>query len=47
MWAGVIVLPEPAIDDDLDLLCGREAHRIEDLTAQGSVEALVVPVLPW
>ena len=46
MWAGVIVLSEPAIDDDLGLLFGREPLRIEDLTAQGSVKALVVPVLP-
>lgn len=46
MRADVIVLPEPAIDDDLGLFGGGELSRVEDLAAQGAVEALVVSILP-
>ena len=46
MRAGAVVLFEPGIDDDLGLLCRCEPLRIEDLSAQGNVEALVVAVLP-
>ena len=46
MWPGVVVLPEPVIDDDLGLRRCCEPFRIENLTAKGSVEAFVVAVLP-
>ena len=46
MRAGVVVLSEPVIDDDLSLLGRREPFGIEYLTAQRAVEPLVVPVLP-
>ena len=46
MRADVVVLSEPLIDDDLGLLCRHEPFGIEYLAAQGSIEALIVSVLP-
>lgn len=46
MGTRVIVLPEPVIDDDLNLHRCREPLGIEDLTTQGTVEALVISVHP-
>jgi len=46
VWAGVIVLPEPEIDDDLRLSSRREPLSIQDFAAQRAVEAFVVAVLP-
>ncbi len=46
MRAGVVVLVEPAIDDDLSLFRGCEPLGIEDFPAERSIETLVVPVLP-
>ena len=46
MGAGVVVLPEPVIDDDLSLLLCREPLRIENLSTESPVETLVVSVLP-
>ena len=46
MWADVIVLPEPLVDDDLSLLCRVEPFGIEHLVATGTVEAFIVSVLP-
>lgn len=46
MRAGVIVLPEPTVDDDLRLFGGGEPFRVEHLPAQGTVKALVVSILP-
>jgi len=42
----VVVLPEPLVDDDLSLLSRGEPLGIENLVAQGSVEAFVISVLP-
>ena len=41
MQSGTIVLSEPAIDDNLHPLCGREPVGIEHLAAQSSAEALI------
>ena len=46
MWTGVVVLPEPVIDDDLSLFRCGEPFGIEDFPAKGSVEPFVVSVLP-
>lgn len=46
MRAGVVVLSEPVIDDDLGLLGRREPLRIENLPPQCPIEPLVVSVLP-
>ena len=46
MWADVIVLSEPLVDDDLSLLCRVEPFGIEHLAAQCAVESFVVSVLP-
>ena len=46
MRPGVIVLPEPVIDDDLSLLGRREPLRIENLSPQCPIEPFVVSVLP-
>ena len=46
MRPGVIVLPEPVVDDDLGLLGRREPLRIENLSTQCTVESLIVAVLP-
>ncbi len=46
MGAGVVVLLEPAIDDDLRLFCRGEPLGVEDLAAEGSVEPFIVAVLP-
>ena len=46
MWTEVIVVFEPLFDDDLCQLSRREPFCIEPLAAKGSVEALVVSVLP-
>ena len=47
MWTEVIVLFEPLVDDDLCLLSRSDALCIEQLVANGSVEALDVSGLPW
>jgi len=46
MWTDEVVLSEPLVDDDLGLLCRREPFGIKHLAAQGSIEALIVSVLP-
>ena len=45
MRPGVIVLPEPLVDDDLGLLGRREPLRIENLSTQCPVEPRIVAVL--
>ena len=47
MRAGFVVLPEPAIDDDLGLLGGVETFRIQNFPTQCSIEAFVVDIFPW
>jgi len=42
----MIVLFQPCFDDDLSLFDRREPLRIEHLSAQCSIEALVVAILP-
>ena len=46
MRPGVVVLPEPVIDDGLSLLGRCEARRIQNLSPYCPIEPLVVPVLP-
>ena len=46
MWTEVIVLFEALVDDDLCQLSRCEPFCIEHLAAKGSVEPLVVSVLP-
>ena len=46
MRAHMIVLLEPLIDDGSGLLDARKPFRIEDFSAQRSVEALVISILP-
>ena len=46
MWADVIVLSEPLVDDDLSLLCCGEPFGVEHLAAQSSVKSFVVSILP-
>ena len=46
MRADLVVLPEPAVDDDLGLFGGREPLGIQNFASEGSVEARVVAVLP-
>ena len=45
MRPGVIVLPEPVVDDDLGLLGRREPLRIENLSTQCPVESRIVAFL--
>ena len=46
MRSDMIVLFEPLIDDSLGLAGGAKPFGFENLSAMGSVEALVVAVLP-
>jgi len=46
MWPDLIVLAHPLIDDDPGLVDACEPFSVEDLPAQGTVEALVVAILP-
>jgi hypothetical protein len=46
MQTPVVVLPEPPVDDDLGLFGRVEPLGIENLPTKGSVEALVIAVLP-
>ncbi len=46
MRSGVIVLFEPAVDDDLGLPCRREPFGVQDFPAQRAIEAFVVSILP-
>ncbi len=46
MWADVIVLSEPLVDDDLGLLCCGEPFGVEHLAAQSFVKSFVVSILP-
>ena len=46
MGAGVVVLPEPAIDHDLCLLGRCEPFGIDNFAAERSIEPFVVSVLP-
>mgnify|MGYP001798316522 CR=1 FL=1 len=46
MWAGVVVLREPLVDDDLGLLRCREPLGIQNLPTQRPIETLIVSVLP-
>ena len=41
-----VVVPPPALDDDLGLAESVEDFAVEQLVAQAGVEALDVPVLP-
>ena len=43
MRAGVIVLPEPSIDDDLGLFSGGEPLRVENLAAQVPLKRSLYP----
>ena len=45
MRASVIVLLEPVVDDDLRLLGRFGPFRVQNLSTQRAVEALVVSVL--
>ena len=50
MRAGVVVLREPLIDDDLGMLCCRKPLGIQNLPTQRPIETLIVSVLlgrPW
>ena len=44
MWADVIVLSEPLVDDDLGLLEGLEDLAVEQLAPEASIEARSVAV---
>ncbi len=44
--AGMVILFEPLIDDGLGLAGGAKPFGVENLSAKGSVEALIVAVLP-
>ena len=46
MRPDLVVLPEPDVDGGLSLSGRVEPFGIQDLLAQGAVEALVVSVLP-
>ena len=46
MRAGVIVLSQPLVNDDLSLLCCGEPFGVEHLAAQSSVKSFVVSILP-
>ena len=46
MRPDMIVLLKPLIDDSLGLADGAKPFGVENLSAKGSVEALVVTVLP-
>ena len=43
----MIVLPKPCVDDDLSLFNVREPLGVQYLSAQSSVEAFIVTILPW
>ena len=46
MGPDMVILFEPLIDDGLGLAGGAKSFSVENLLAKGSVEALVVAVLP-
>ena len=46
MGPDMVILFEPLIDDGLGLAGGAKPFSVENLCAKGSVEALVVAVLP-
>src|SRR5215203_4500613 len=46
VWAHRVVVPSPALDDDLGLPQGVEDLAIEKLVPQPRIERLDVPVLP-
>lgn len=46
MRAGVIVLPEPVIDDDLSLFRCCEPFDVQNFSAQGPIEPFIVSILP-
>ena len=46
MWADMIVLFQPGIDDHLGLFNGRKPFRIEDLSSESAVKAFVISILP-
>ncbi len=46
MWPDTIVLPEPGIDDSLRLIERSKPLGIQDFTAQRSIEAFIVSILP-
>ena len=46
MGPDMVILFEPLIDDSLGLAGGAKPFSVENLPAKGSVEALVVAVLP-
>jgi hypothetical protein len=46
MEPDMVILFEPLIDDSLSLAGGAKPFSVEYLPAKGSVEALVVAVLP-
>ncbi len=43
MWADVIVLSEPLVDDDLSLLCCGEPFGVEHLAAQVPLNRSLYP----
>jgi len=47
VWPDGVVVPPPALDDDLRLPQRVEDFPVEQLVAQASVEALDEAVLPW
>jgi len=47
MRPNTIVLPEPGIDDGLSLVERGKPLGVQDFTAQSSVEAFIVSILPW
>jgi len=47
MWADRIVLPAPALDDDLSFPQRVEDLAVEQFVSQTGVEALDITVLPW
>ena len=46
MRPNTIVLPEPGIDDGLSLVERGKPLGIQDFTAQRSIEAFIVSILP-
>ena len=46
MGPDMVILFEPLIDDSLGLAGGAKPFSVENLSAKGSVEALIVAVLP-
>jgi hypothetical protein len=47
MWPDRVVVPPPALDDDLGLAQRVEDLAVEELVAQARIEAFNEPVLPW